>query len=387
VVSPAPDRPHSEHGQTTRREFLKLSSKGMGAITLGSLFPSILPTRLFGAGQKSQGTAPILVLVQLAGGNDGLNTTIPYSNDRYYRLRPTIALPENEILPLTDTIGLHPACRGLEKLYQSGDLAIVQGVGYPNPNRSHFGSEAIWATAGNSEHTSSTGWVGRYLDNNPPEFTLRPEPIAVHFSHQTPRCLLGEETSEIYGFEVTGEDGLPVYHNGIVSSIKSYRASARYPDTRFGANLKKIAAMISARYSTRIYHVTLGGFDTHFLQSIPHHNLLTDLSGGLAAFQEDLHLHGQDSSVLTMTYSEFGRRAGENERHGTDHGTSAPLFILGRHVAGGIYGEPPRLPTNRYEDMDYQIDFRTVYSTVLENWLGAPTDQILDHKSEPLEFI
>jgi uncharacterized protein (DUF1501 family) len=356
-------------------------------MALGGLLPTVFPQRVFGAKPATPNKPAILVLVQLAGGNDGLNTLIPYDDDRYYRLRPTIAIPRDETLAITDGLALHPACGGLERLYQGGNLAIVQGVGYANPNRSHFGSEAIWANAEYSERIHATGWLGRYMDGHAAEIALRPEPMAAHFSLRTPECLRGEEANLIYGFEAEQEDSLSPYHQRIVNTVKSYRPSALYPGTRFGTNLQKIAALISARYTTRIYHLTLGGFDTHHSQTIPHHNLLADLSNGLAAFQDDLFQQGQDPSVLTMTYSEFGRRPGENERHGTDHGTSAPMFIIGRMVTGGIYGESPTLPANRYEDMDYHVDFRTVYGTVLDNWLGIPSQRILGHKSETLDFI
>lgn len=386
--------PHCSHSQssggksaTTRREFLRLGSHGLGLLALGNFLPVLATKRLSAEETGNSRRNNILVLVQLVGGNDGLNTLVPFTEDRYYRLRPTLAIPEQHVLKLDDNCGLHPACEGMRDLYERGHLAILQGVGYARPNRSHFGSGAIWETGSNADHTFSTGWLGRFIDQTSPEVSLQTEPVAMHFSQQTPSCLAGEnEASGIHAFEQPASEPAS-YQAAIDRALRDYRPVVTYPSTRFGTALRRIASMVSAGFSTRIYHVNLGGFDTHSLQALPHQNLLKQLSDGLAAFQKDLRLQRLDAHVLTTTYSEFGRRAGENERRGTGHGTAAPVFVIGASVNGGLYGKAPSLPDDHHEDMAHDVEHREVYATLLENWLGMPAESVLGRSEQTLGFL
>ncbi len=378
--------PATSEKLTSRREFIRLSGQGLGLLTLGNLIPAVLPMPLVARGVSKDPNHNILVLVHLVGGNDGLNTVVPFADELYYRLRPTLALDEEQVLKLDDFHGLHPACLGLHRLYNDGKLAVIQGVGYAHPNRSHFGSTEIWETGGLAELPQKTGWLGRFIDETVTRSSLLEDPVAVHFSHQTPCSLVGEIDHAIYGFNQVTPVNQP-FDQRIKSVSDSHRPNFRYPDTRFGNSLQKIAALISAGTNTRIFHVSLSGFDTHNHQSNPHHNLLKTLSDGLMAFQVDLQSVKHANRVLTMTYSEFGRRAAENEMRGTDHGTAAPMFIMGSCINGGLHGTAPLLPTGSQQDLSHNIEHRQVYATILDKWLGHSSLSVRNTARPSLNFI
>ncbi len=408
---------------TTRREFLNLSGKGIGLLAFSQFAPQFLVQSTLASSPGPEKDRSILVLVQLAGGNDGLNTLIPFADPDYYRLRPTLAIPADKVLRTGDTTGLHPACTALHGLYDAGKLAIVQNVGYPNPNRSHFRSTEIWETASASDEFAATGWVGRFLDNACAGVPADShDPVAIHvtngvpqsFSSAGPHSTFGlvpgagnrrdnEETRKLLE-TMAGQpaDLAPASNanflkqtlmNTLVTEkkvqkvISDYRPSAAYPGSPFAASLRGVAALVAARMPTRVYFVSLGGFDTHTYQLAPHANLMTQLSDGLAAFQKDLEGKKLDGQVTTMTFSEFGRRPNENESRGTDHGTAAPLFVMGSKVKGGLHGTAPSLKLEKNQDMLFSTDFRSVYSTVLDRWLNCPADQVLGAKYQSLPFI
>ncbi len=378
-----------------------------------------------GAATSSRPGVPqdrVLVVLQLGGGNDGLNTVVPYGHDAYYNARPSLAVPapgrgtvqRPAALPLdhTDGIGLHPAFAGFQKLMDEGVGSIVQGVGYPNPNRSHFTSMDIWHTANSS--ANGYGWLGRYVDctckgTPEPERTIavgRTAPLALQGALQKPVTF---ETAEL--FRWTGKDLHPaldepyqqinrtgrldrvdpdsqlgfLMRTALDAQVSSDRIRAavakrplvQYPRTALAGQLRTVASMIRADMSTRVYYVSFGGFDTHAGQAGRHANLLQQTGDALNAFYRDLKAQGANERVLTMVFSEFGRRVGQNASGGTDHGTAAPMYFVGDMVKPGLLGRHPSLTKLDGGDLVFNVDFRSVYAAVLEDWMGTPSTQVL----------
>ncbi len=409
---------------STRREFLTWGGRGIGLLAFSQFAPSFLVESTLAATPSPEKDRSILVLVQLAGGNDGLNTVIPYEDAEYYRLRPTLGIKKEDAIRLDDTQGLHPSLAALHALMQEGRAGIIQNVGYPNPNHSHFRSSEIWETGSDSNQFLPSGWIGRFLDNacGGADGTAGTgaDPVAVHVTNELPQSFLAGKPHSTFGLRggggrnnkenlafleklvkqddheananasflrATMMDAL-VTEQRVQQVINGYKAESVYPGNNFAQSLRNVASLIAAGMSTRVYFVSLGGFDTHSNQAANHANLLRTLSEGLASFQKDLVAKKLDSQVLTMTFSEFGRRPNENESRGTDHGTAAPLFVMGSQIKGGLHGTPPslaNLPKNR--DLQFSTDFRQVYSTVLDKWFSCPTDQVLGKGYTPLPFI
>ncbi len=364
------------------------------------------------------GTDKVFVLVQLRGGNDGLNTLVPKENPIYYEQRPTIAIPKAQTLPLTDTLGWHPSCEGLRSLFDEGKLAIVQGVIYPNPNRSHFRGTDIWLTATDANIFESTGWIGRYLELLYPDYpgTLPPDPLAIEIGGFSSRifqtskgnvAVTFRDPEEFY--QLIGESSTPTFPSApdtpageelefvrtiaLASNIYGKRVkeaaekgsnAVEYPeDNDLAQNLKVVARLIAGGLQTPIYLVSIRGnaFDTHANQGGiegTHAELLSELSTALRLFLDDLKALGLENRVAGMTFSEFGRRVQENGSLGTDHGTAAPLFVFGGSVNGGtIIGADPDLENlDNRGDLLMQYDYRQVYSSVLAQWFQAPENQI-----------
>lgn len=408
---------------TTRREFLHAGMRGIGLLAFSRMAPSFIVESVGAEAPKPEKDRTILVLVQLAGGNDGLNTVVPYSNPRYRKLRPTIGLEKKELIAIDDDLALHASCSPLHRLLSDGKLGIVQNVGYPNPNRSHFRSTEIWETASDSSQFLATGWLGRYFDNEC-DGLPRGTPAGVNITNEVPQSFISEDAHPTFSLfpgrrggrgareelsllenmlqEPAGDhhdhDGNAGYlrhtmMDALVTEkrfqkiLGDYRPASAYPVNPFSNSLRSVAALIAAGNATRVYYVSLGGFDTHSNQPAQHSNLLKTLSDGLAAFQKDLESKKLDGQVLTMTFSEFGRRPSENESRGTDHGTSAPLFVMGSRVKAGLHGAAPDLNVDRNEDLAHSTDFRAVYSTVLGKWLGCDAKKILGQEHAPLGFV
>lgn len=410
----------------TRREFLRLGAQGIGLLAFARHAPQFLVQSTLAA-PRPEKDRRILVLVQLAGGNDGLNTVVPFDHPAYHALRPTLALREKDILPLADHLGLHPACSALSSLLGEGRLGIVQNVGYPNPNRSHFRSTEIWETGSHADEALGTGWIGRYLDNACAGAPADGDPRAVHVSAEVPQSFGGAHPHPIFGLANGGraaredsallerltarpdatlsagpdDHGHPnhaflratlmdslVAEKKIQRLLAADKPEATYPGDAFAQSLRQVAALVAGGLPTRVYFVSLGGFDTHANQLNAHANLLRRLSEGLAAFQRDLAARRLEDQVLTMTFSEFGRRPGENQSGGTDHGTAAPLFVMGRDIRGPLHGTPPDLAAvEKNGDLAYSTDFRSVYATVLDRWLGTDADAILGTAHPRLKFL
>jgi uncharacterized protein (DUF1501 family) len=357
------------------------------------------------------GSDRVLVLLNLQGGNDGLNTVVPFANQRYYQLRPSLAVAPGSVLRIDDAVGFNPAMRSLKALYDKGEVAVVQGVGYPNPDLSHFRSTEIWQTAAPEKYLHS-GWLGRYLDeaNLPPNnlfngvalSQLVPEALAAPNVDVPAIANLGQ-----YGLAINRSDGarnafssqlrdrsLPFQSpylarvmeiedhaqrgsQELPKLIAGYKTEATYPATALGRSLALAAQIVGSNLGTRVIYVQHGSFDTHVGQRATHDRLLAEFSDAMAAFYSDLASHGNDKRVLTMTFSEFGRRAAENGSAGTDHGEASPLFLIGGGVKGGLYGQNPTIANEEYGNVHFTTDFRSVYATVLERWLNRPSQSIL----------
>ncbi len=409
---------------TSRRTFL---SSSLSVAVLGGLVPnSFLRAAQAQTPSPSadiHGDDTVLLVIQMGGGNDGLNTIVPWSDDNYHRVRPTIRIGEKDVLRINDRIGLNPAMSGLMELYKEGHVAIVQGVGYPNPDRSHFRATEIWETAAPTKFVS-TGWLGRYLDTQTSADKKQKTPFeAVALGDVIPSALIAQHvdvpaigTLNTFAYN-TGRDTASktsagqlfdgarpgqspylsmlqdtsrlAFHGGdaLRSQIAGYTPAVKYPGDNFSKQLQLAAQLIGSRTGTRIIFVSLGSFDTHVGQRNQQDRLLGYMGSGLLAFYRDLSAHGHANRVLTMTFSEFGRRVAQNAGNGTDHGTAMPLFLIGGKVKGGIYGEHPSLTDLDHGDLKFSTDFRSVYATVLDRWLGRAPDGILFGNYQTLAFV
>jgi uncharacterized protein (DUF1501 family) len=403
----------------TRREFL---NKGLTIVAAGATAPMFLTRTALAlnnpwdqaltASAPGRSDGPILVVVQMGGGNDGLNTVVPFAHDEYYRARSRLAIPRQGLLRVTDEVGFHPGLKALKALYDDGRLAVVQGVGYPNPNRSHFRSMEIWHTADPAGAGPRSGWLGRLFDSecpacgpttgiamlgaemplamqgtsgravvleSPQAFAFHPVPGAGPEEAEAFRQLLqpvpGEEPTVDF-LTHTAMDAL-VASDEISKIAGRLSETGTYPRDPFSLKLRLVSELITAGAPTRVYYVGLGGFDTHAAQTGRHDRLLEQLSAGLEAFTKDLMQKGLLDRVLVMTFSEFGRRVAENASGGTDHGAAAPMFLIGGPVAPGIHGPHPSLTDLDQGDLRFHVDFRSVYATVLEQWIGIPSQAIL----------
>jgi uncharacterized protein (DUF1501 family) len=412
----------------TRREFL---NKGLTIVAAGATAPMFLTrtalalnnpwdhTLTASAGQSG---GPILVVVQMGGGNDGLNTLVPFAHDEYYRARPHLAVPRESVLRVTDELGFHPGLKPLKALYDDGRLAVIQGAGYPNPNRSHFRSMEIWQTADPAGNGPRTGWLGRLFDSECP--VCGPTAGVAMLGAEMPLAMQGTsgravvlESPQAFAFHplqgagsaeaeayrqllqpVPGEEPMVDFltHTAMDAVLASddirkvaghLSDSGSYPRDPFGMKLRLVSELISAGSPTRVYYVGLGGFDTHAAQAGRHDRLLEQMAGGLDAFVKDLMQKGLLDRVLVMTFSEFGRRVSENASAGTDHGAAAPMFLIGGSVAPGAGGPHPSLTDLDQGDLKYNVDFRSVYATVLEQWLGVSSQQILGDRFPLIDVL
>jgi uncharacterized protein (DUF1501 family) len=416
--------------QPTRRDFLRLGLGTSALLACGTSVPSFL-ARSASALAAAPGTANkdnVLVVLELTGGNDGLNTVIPYRDDEYRKRRPKLRVPQEQIHKIDDRVGLHPALSGMAKLLDSQQLAIVQSVGYPNPNRSHFQSMAIWQSGRLQPAVDTSGWLARSLDQRPT--TPGGDAPALHLGESVlPQALFGsrrqapslvslEQCRRRLGVpEAAGAneqraalDRISSQERGEAgsllqfvqrSTLVTYTSSARleavlqghtaisaYPEF-FGLaqRLKLIAQLIKAGLTTSIYYTHLGDFDTHANQSFRHSDLLREVGDSLKAFLDDLHQAGHGKRVLVLVFSEFGRRLGENASGGTDHGTAAPVFLLGQGVKSGLHGSYPDLQNLEDGDPKHAIDFRRVYATVLDQWLNCSSDSVLGEQFAHLPLL
>lgn len=398
-----------------RRDFLKSSALASSAFMLPSFLAGFQARGALGGqlGKK-------LVVVQLSGGNDGLNTIVPYRNDLYYQSRPTLALKSTEVLQVSDDLGFNPALASLRELYDDGLLSILNNVGYPNPDRSHFRSMDIWHTASDSSDYLSTGWIGRYLDTmcegcDKPWHALEVDDglsLALK-GHQRNGFAVSDinqlkKTTDSRLLKAIGKYGATVQHHEeenvaylykvmadtqasagyLQQQLQTHRSKSEYPQTPFGKDLKQIAELMTADSDIRIYYVSLTGFDTHANQKPQQARLLQQYADGMKAFVQDLKRNNLMDETLIMTFSEFGRRVQQNGSGGTDHGAANNLFLIGGSLKkAGFYNPAPKLDKLDDGDLIYDTDFRQIYATVLNRWLDADAKTVLGQTFSPLALV
>lgn len=404
----------------TRRDLIK----GGTMIAVGLVAPRWLATiaeadviRQAKGGKALKDT--VLVVCQLSGGNDGLNTVIPWANKAYYSLRPTIGIAEDKVLKINEQIGFHPGLAGLGTLYQEKKVAVIQNVGYPKANRSHFKSMEIWQSA-SPEGTLRGGWVGRFLDQQATVGPLNPV-VALGLSTEKPLSLVGEQASvpcfasladlksmvgdpdmekmlrEIQGQDAksgsvtravqqanrTALDAISILHK----KLEGFTPKQTYNNDSFGNGFKQIAQLVASSPQTRVVYFSAGGFDTHAKQPDQHQMLMKGFGDAVLAFQREMEAIGRADKVVVLVFSEFGRRAQENANMGTDHGQAAPMFVVGQSVKGGVYGPMPDLANLDNGDVRFTQDFRGVYAATLDEWMGGDSATVLGKKFDSVPIF
>ncbi|WP_298531809.1 DUF1501 domain-containing protein [uncultured Algibacter sp.] len=394
-----------------RRKFLKQSSLASSLFFVPSFVKAFEQVASSDLGFKR------LVIIQLSGGNDGLNTVVPFRNDLYYKERPTLAIPKNQMIRLNDELGLHPSLTPLKRLYDNGYLSIINNVGYPNPVRSHFRSMDIWQTVTDSDKFSQSGWLGRYLDHygkqpysaievdeslslalkgerfngiatqNPAILhNLSKDPYFKNISrHQNDAHLSEHNLGYLYKTMIEAQSSAKY----IYETSKTATSLQQYPDNKFGKQLKTVAQFINSGLDTKVFYTSLGGFDTHVNQLNTQKRLLKTYADGIESFVEDLKANHSFKDTLVLTFSEFGRRVKQNANVGTDHGTANNVFVIGSHLKKqGLYNQAPSLSNlDDNGDLKFEIDFRTIYATVLNKWLDIDDQTILNKSFNQLDFI
>ncbi|MEX2121542.1 MAG: DUF1501 domain-containing protein [Pirellulales bacterium] len=398
---------------TSRRQFLRAALGSTTLLSAGLSVPSFLARSARAFDQSGKPGERILVVVQLSGGNDGLNTVIPYADDGYARNRVALRIAAEQVLKIDDKLGLHPQMQGCHKLQEEGRLAILQGIGYPNPDRSHFRSMDIWHTARPEVEDRRDGWLGRSIDHaarragqDVPALHLGPNqlPLAL-VSRQTPV----PSVDSLETFRLRTADGalprealsklaeaprggastlldflckstLSAYASSeqVQQALEDDSSPVEYPGFTLARKLRQVAQLLDAGLSTRLYYVSLDGFDTHANQAEAHAALLNEFSSSLKVFMDDIAQRGHLDRVAVLAFSEFGRRVRENASQGTDHGAAAPVFVAGGQVRGGPLGAHPSLTDLDNEgDLKFHTDFRQVYATLLDQWLGCSSQAVL----------
>lgn len=403
----------------TRRKFLKYSALASTSLLIPNFLKGLQAsevTRTF----ASAGGGKKLVIVQLSGGNDGLNTVIPFKNDLYYSMRKNLAIGEKDVFKMTDDLGLNPGMEKFKALFDNGNLSIINSVGYPNPDRSHFRSMDIWQSGSSSQDYINSGWLGRYLDSecegcaNPHHAIEVSESLSLALKGESRNGLAVQDPRRFFysSAESFFSDVSRMYQDGahsdehnveylyktvveamssaeyVYKTSKIYSSKQEYPNGEFGKNLKTIAELIISGIETSVFYVTLSGFDTHANQKGRQENLLTQLSEGLYSFTQDLRKNNMLDDTLIFSFSEFGRRVSQNASGGTDHGTANNVFLIGGNLAKpGFYNPAPDLTDLDNGDLKYQIDFRDVYTTLLNKWLGSNAENVLGGNFNNLKII
>jgi uncharacterized protein (DUF1501 family) len=413
----------------TRRQLFRLGLGSCSLLACGASVPVFLARSALAAGPGDRSTGRVLVVLELVGGNDGLNTVVPYADDAYARHRPKLRLPVGSLYKLDDHVGLNGALGGLNDLWNKGELAIVQSVGYPNPNRSHFESEAIWYTGMLEPEANAPGWLNRgvgrrteatagdstaiHVGNGELAGPLRGDAVSVPTLDGLDQLVrrLGMPDGSGASAHRAALDRVATLPRGEAGShldfvqrsqVVSYASSARieqilrsdhgqsaaqYPFTELGRRLGLIAQLIKSGLSTSVYYVQLDGFDTHADQLLAHGALLSEFGDAVSAFFGELRAAREASRVLLLVFSEFGRRLTENANLGTDHGTAAPVILAGPSVRRGLHGPYPNLTDLDDGDPRHAIDFRRIYATVLDRWLECPSRLVLGEEFSRLDVI
>ncbi|MFB6455481.1 DUF1501 domain-containing protein [Chitinophaga sp. Hz27] len=395
-----------------RRRFLQVGSLASAAMMMPKFLKALERGELVPPGNK------VLVIVQLSGGNDGLNTIIPYRNDIYYRSRPALGIKRTDALSLTDNLGIHPALKGFKSLYDDGALGVLNNVGYPNPDRSHFRSMDIWHTASQSNEIWSDGWIGRYLDaqckgcDKPTQALEIDDTLSLALKGDSAKGLALTDPTRLFGtsnnpffkdllkqgnhddehhnvdylYKTMGETISSASY--IQQQFKTYQSKENYPNTELGKKMRTIANLIMSDINTKVYYVSHGSFDTHVNQQQQQEKLFEQLSDAVTVFTNDLKKNNRFQDVVVMTFSEFGRRVSQNASGGTDHGTANNMFLIGGGLQEkGVLNDGPDLMNLVDGDLRYNVDFKSVYATLLAKWLGADDKAILKADYQHLNFV
>lgn len=404
----------------SRRDLIKHG----GMIAVGLAAPRWLSTiaeadvaRVAQGGKVSADT--VLVVCQLSGGNDALNTVVPYADSLYYKARPTLAHKEDAVLKLNEQLGLHPNMKGIHNLFKQGKVAVIQNVGYPKPNRSHFKSMDIWQSA-SPDDKLKYGWLGRHVDSKLRNGAVNPvmtlglsteKPLALAGEKASIPCfasladvsnMLGDKDSERMLREIQGADAMMDSPTRVVQQanksaldamsvlskqLSTFTPKQTYGDDAFGKGFKQISQLIGASPATRVVYFSAGGFDTHARQIDAHGKLMENFSNAVTAFQTEMEAIGKADKVIVLVFSEFGRRVSENASQGTDHGAAGSMFVIGSKIKGGVYGGSPNLADLQDGDIKFKIDFREVYAAALDNWMGGDSELVLGQKFNPLAIL
>jgi uncharacterized protein (DUF1501 family) len=393
-----------------RREFLQVGSLATASLMLPKFLKAFERPMTVPQGNK------VVVVIQFSGGNDGLNTVIPVQNDIYYSSRPQLGITKQNALLLTDEVGLNPALVNFKDLFDDGSLGILNNVGYPNPDRSHFRSMDIWQSGSSSSDYINTGWIGRYLDaqcngcNKPTQAMELDDILSLALKGEDSKGLAFKDPRRLYSSSnekyfkdinadhLHGEATADYLYKTMSETLSSadyifqqsklHPTTESYPDTELGKDLKTIASLIYSEINTKVYYVSLGSFDTHVNQDNQQKKLFTELNDAIKAFTSDLKKNNRFDDVLLFTFSEFGRRVTQNASGGTDHGTANNMFLIsGGLKEKGIINTMPDLSDLQDGDLKYKVDFKNVYATILNKWLGADDKTILGSQFDYLNFI
>ena len=395
-----------------RKQFIQLGSLATTSLFLPKFMKAFEAPKMVPPGNK------VMVVLQLSGGNDGLNTVIPVRNDLYYSARPKLGIPKQNALLLTDEVGLNPALAAFKDLYDDGSLGIMNGVGYPNPDRSHFRSMDIWQSASSSNEYINNGWLGRYLDaqcggcDKPVQALEIDDVLSLSLKGEKMNGIAMRDPRRLYNTshekyfkdmleqhtQEQGEQPVDYLYKTMAETLSSADyifeqsklrpTTATYPTTGLGQSLKTIASLVFSDITTKVYYVSLGSFDTHVNQEGQQKRLFTEMNDAIKAFVADLKTNNRFQDVLLMTFSEFGRRVTQNASGGTDHGTANNMFFVsGALRQKGVLNAMPSLADLQEGDLKHSVDFKDVYATVLHKWLQANDVEILGKKSDYLEFI
>lgn len=393
-----------------RREFVQLGSLATASLMMPKFLKAFERPRAVQAGNK------VVVVIQFSGGNDGLNTVIPVTNDIYYRERQVIGIAKDKALGLDAETCLHPSLEAFKGLYDDGSLAIMNSVGYPNPDRSHFRSMDIWQSASSSSEYINTGWIGRYLDaqcrgcDKPTQALEIDDTLSLALkgnnisglAFKDPRRLYSSSNEKFYkdinAAHHATEANVDYLYKTMSETLSSadyiykqsnlHPSTGSYPATEMGRNLKTISSLILSDINTKVYYVSLGSFDTHVAQEQQQKRLFDELNDAVKAFTADMKSNNRFEDVLMMTFSEFGRRVSQNASNGTDHGTANNMFFIsGGLKKKGMLNALPDLSDLNEGDLKHKVDFRDVYATVMNNWLGVDDKSILGGKFSHLDFI
>ena len=398
----------------SRKKFLQTTSLATASFMVPKFLKAFEEKNNFLVPQGNK----VLVVLQLSGGNDGLNTIIPIRNDIYYRERPKIKIDKNAAIGLTDDAAIHPALKGLADIFHDGGMAIVNNVGYPNPDRSHFRSMDIWQTGSASNEYISSGWIGRYLDAqckgcDKPTYALEFDDVlslAMKGEHEKglafkdPRRLYNTSQSNYFKSLTQqhqnhhNENPVDYLYKTLSNTISSaeyifkqsqtHPTKAEYPNSELGKNFKTIASLIFSEINTKVYYVSLGSFDTHVNQQAQQQRLFTEMNDAVTAFVKDLKNNNRFDDVMLMTFSEFGRRVSQNASGGTDHGTANNMFLIGGGLKQkGLINNLPNLSDLQDGDLKFTVDFKNVYATLLNKWLSANDKSILNNKYDLMSFV